>query len=61
MLFTKNTTDVVIHICYIFLLLKYTEFGTHLPGIGQIDTENKNYTDCYIFWQKVRLFNITNN
>ena len=59
--FSINTTDVVIHICYIFLLLKYTEFGTHLPGIGQIDTKNKNYTDCYIFWQKVRLFNITNN
>ena len=59
--FSINTTDVVIHLCYIFILLKYTEFGTHLPGIGQIDTENKTYTDCYIFWQKVRLFNITNN
>jgi len=42
-------------------LLKYTEFGTHLPGIGKINTENKTYTDCYIFWQKVRLFNITNS
>jgi hypothetical protein len=59
--FSINTTDVVIHLSYIFILLKYTEFGTHLPGIGKIDTENKTYTDCYIFWQKVRLFNITNN
>ena len=59
--FSISTTDVVIHLGYILLLLKYTEFGTHLPGIGQIDTKNKSYTDCYIFWQKVRLFNITNN
>mgnify|MGYP003667922400 FL=1 len=59
--FSVNTTDVVIHIFYIFLLLRHTEYGTHLPGIGEIDTENKTYTDCYIFWQKVRLFNITNN
>ena len=59
--FSINTTDVVIHLSYIFILLKYTEFGTHLPGIGKINTENKTYTDCYIFWQKVRLFNITNS
>ena len=59
--FSISTTDVVIHLGYILLLLKYTEFGTHLPGIGQIDTKNKSYIDCYIFWQKVRLFNITNN
>ena len=59
--FSISTTDVVIHLSYIFLLLKYTEYGTHLPGIGEIDTENKTFTDCYIFWQKVRLFNITNN
>lgn len=59
--FTINTNDVVIHLSYIFILLKYTEFGTHLPGIGKINTENKTYTDCFIFWQKIRLFNITNN
>ena len=59
--FSINTTDVVVHLGYILLLLGYTEFGTHLPGIGKIDTKNKSYTDCYIFWQKVRLFNITNN
>ena len=59
--FSISTTDVVIHLSYIFLLLKYTEYGTHLPGIGEIDTENKTFTDCYIFWQKIRLFNITNN
>jgi len=56
-----NRNDVVVHLSYIFILLKYTEFGTHLPGIGKIDTENKTYIDCFIFWQKVRLFNITNN
>ena len=56
-----NRDDVVIHLSYIFILLKYTEFGTHLPGIGKIDAENKTYTDCFIFWQKVRLFNIVNN
>jgi len=59
--FSISTTDVVIHLCYIFILLRHTEYGTHLPGIGEIDTENKTFTDCYIFWQKVRLFNITNN
>ena len=59
--FLINTTDVIIHMGYIFILLKHTEYGTSLPEIGEIDTENKTFTDCFIFWQKVRLFNITNN
>ena len=59
--FLINTTDVIIHMGYILILLKHTEYGTSLPEIGEIDTENKTFTDCYVFWQKVRLFNITNN
>ena len=56
-----NTTDIVIHLFYLIILLKHTEFGTHLPGIGEIDTRDKTYTDCYVFWPKVRLSNIINN
>ena len=56
-----NIDDILVQSLYLTTLLKETEFGTKLPGIGKIDLNNRSYMDCFLFWEKLRLFNLLQN